>query len=87
MNRRNLAAILMVIMIMASGCIEQKEPEEETRDIEDFTIVEYAMWVVSMVTWDDVVYLVTQGSREALELAEWFIKMMIIADANQETNT
>lgn len=85
--RNKMMLILVVFTILTSGCVEQKAPEKETRDIEDFTIVEYAMWVVSMVTWDDVVYLVTQGSKEALELAEWFIKMMIIADANQETNT
>lgn len=79
--------ILVVFMVLTSGCIEQKAPERETRDIEDFTIVEYAVWIASMITWDDVIYLVTQGSEAALDLAEWFIKMMIIADANQETNT
>lgn len=90
MNMRNLAAILVAIMVLTCGCVDKERQARDAKALEDVTALDWALWVASFVTWDDIkdiaAWAATEGRDEAWELLEWYIKMLIMADAHQETN-
>lgn len=89
MNMRKVAAVLIVIAVMTCGCVDKERQARDAKALEDVTTLDWALWVASMITWDDikefVKWAITEGSEEAMDIAEWYIKMLIIADAHTES--
>ena len=91
MNMRKVAAVLIVIAVMTCGCVDKERQARDAKALEDVTTLDWALWVASFITWDDikefVKWAIEQDSAEVWDIVEWYIKMLIIADAHQETNT
>lgn len=83
--------MLILVIIFVLTCWSNTPQQRETISWEDVTQLDWALWVASFVTWDDIremaAWAITEGKDEAWEKLEWYIKMLIIADAHTGEST